>query len=87
MWGVSVTHSLISDPEVLIKGMTSLAPPVHQVYLHQVLPFKSNDIDICTYTFTLCEDLRADYGVSSFTVLYMCEVVRMWCVKPSDSSE
>lgn len=42
----SLSHSLIGDPEVLIKGMTSLPIPVHQVYLHQVPPFKSKDTQV-----------------------------------------
>lgn len=57
--------------------MTSLAVPVHQVYLHQVPPFKSNDIDICTYTSPMCEDLRAGYDVSSFTVFYTFICVKL----------
>lgn len=59
----SLSYSLISDAEVLIKGMTSLPVPVHQVYLHQVSTFKTNDMDTCSYITPLCKDLRAVYDV------------------------
>lgn len=44
-----LSHSLIADSEVLIKGIVSFSIPVHEIYLHQVLSLKSKDIDNVNY--------------------------------------
>ena len=35
------SYGLIRDPEVLVKCITSLSFPVHEIDLHQVLTFRA----------------------------------------------